>query len=69
MKKLLVLIICSVGLYAIWKPKLKKTKIPTNLFLPANKIITPANKIITPTNKIITPANNPNNGAITIKYQ
>jgi hypothetical protein len=59
MKKLLVLLVCSVGLYAIWKPKLKKTKIPTNLFLPDNKIINPVNNIITP-------YNNPNNGAITI---
>lgn len=64
MKKLLVLLICSVGLYAIWKPKLKKTKlaVSNNLFIPnlVNKI---------PDNKILTPYNNPNNGAVTSVLQ
>ena len=59
MKKLLVLLICSVGLYAIWRPKLKKDSIN-----PVNKILT--NKIFSPSNKILTPYNNPNNGAVVL---
>ena len=59
MKKILVILLGLIGLYAIWRHKLPKTII-------SNKVLpNPSNKLVLPTN-IVTPFNNPNNGAVTL---
>jgi hypothetical protein len=66
MEKLLVIIICLILLYAIWRNKLYKTD---KVLLKKNtpqKLPNPSNNLILSNNISLTPFNNPNNGAVTI---